>query len=260
MTGPESTLGTIVELWRYPVKSFQGERMVSLELGERGVQGDREWALIERGTGRLMSAKRYRALFAAAAATIDGTVVVTLPDGSELAATDGDASDRLSRWLELDVELRHVDDHVQVGYEMTFDPPDDQAEMHVIPAPQGSFLDLAHLHLVSRATLAGVAAARTDLDWDVRRFRPNVVVELGPDAAPFTEDGWSGTTVAIGGAGVRVDQPTVRCAMPLRAQPGLDRQAELYQALEDLHANHLGVYCSVVAPGTVALEDGVAAP
>ena len=45
--------------------------------------------------------------------------------------------------------------------------------------------------------------------------------------------------------------------MPLRAQPGLERQAGLYQALEDLHANHLGVYVDVVEPGRIVLGDGL---
>jgi uncharacterized protein YcbX len=55
-----------------------------------------------------------------------------------------------------------------------------------------------------------------------------------------------------------VRQPTVRCAMPLRAQPGLARQPRLYRALEGLHANHLGTYVDVVEPGEIRVGDEVA--
>lgn len=254
-------VGRVVELWRFPVKSFQGERLERLELGDRGVVGDREWALIDRRSGKLMSAKRHGVLFEARAATEGGEVVITLPDATQVAAADPVASERLSAWLGWDVELRHVDDHVAVAYEMTFDPPNDDAEYVDVPAPPGSFLDLADVHLLTTATLAGGRAAAPDLDWDVRRFRPNVVVELagGADpAAAFTEDGWAGQDVALGAAAVAVQMPTVRCAMPLRGQPGLARQPRLYAALEALHANHLGVYCAVATPGLVGVGDPVA--
>jgi uncharacterized protein YcbX len=252
-------MATVAELWRFPVKSFQGERLEVAEIDGRGVVGDRDWALVDPGTGKLLSAKRHARLFEAAARTVDGQVVVTLPGGRELVAGDPAASAALGTWLGFEVELRHVAADTRLGYEMTFDPPHDDAEYIEIPAPPGSFRDLADLHLVSTATLAAVRDARPDLDWDVRRFRPNVVADLDAGAAPFAEDGWCGGEVRLGGAVVRVDQPTVRCAMPLRAQPGLVRQARLYDALEELHANHLGVYASVVTPGRVAVGDPLVA-
>jgi uncharacterized protein YcbX len=247
----------VAQLWRFPVKSFQGEQVDHLEVDARGVVGDRDWALLDPSTGKLLSAKRHARLFEAAARTVGGDVVVSLPDGTEVAAADPGASAAIGRWLGFEVELRHVDAGVRVEYEMTFDPPHDDAEYVEIPAPPGSFRDLADLHLVSTATLEGAASAHPDLDWDVRRFRPNVVVDLDTGSEPFAEDAWTGREVALGAVRVRVDQATVRCAMPLRAQPGLERQARLYDALDELHANHLGVYASVVAGGPLAVGDGV---
>ena len=55
-----------------------------------------------------------------------------------------------------------------------------------IPAPAGSFLDFAPVHLVTTATLEGCQAQRPDLDWDVRRFRPNLVIDV--DGPPFVEN------------------------------------------------------------------------
>jgi uncharacterized protein YcbX len=70
--------------------------------------------------------------------------------------------------------------------------------------------------------------------------------------------------VRIGGVTIDVLMRTVRCAMPLRAQPAcgsdrpLARDIELYKAMDTLHENHLGVYASVREPGTIALGDDVA--
>jgi uncharacterized protein YcbX len=139
---------------------------------------------------------------------------------------------------------------------MTFDPPDDEAELFEIPAPPGSFLDLAPLHLISRQTLCQSGDARPDLNWDVRRFRPNVVVDA-PGLSSYGEDAWCGKRLQIGTAVVAAMQPTVRCAMPLRAQPGLDSQPSLFKALDSAHANHLGIYLSVLEPGEFRVGDRV---
>ena len=249
-----TTLGTVTSLFRYPVKSMQGIGSSSLDVATDGVVGDRAWALIDVATGRLMSAKRYSALLQASADD-DG---ITLPDGSRIAWGDPYGDRTLSRWRGRDVRLEAPRPGAQVTFEMTFEPPNDEAEYVDIDAPAGSFRDLAPIHLVSRQTLEGCAARRPELDWDVRRFRPNVVVDA-PGLEPFGEDAWTGSQLRCGGVTLSVVQPSVRCAMPLRAQPGLDRQATLYQALEDLHANHLGVYVDVAEPGRLAVGDEVTA-
>jgi uncharacterized protein YcbX len=61
MTQPtEETLGTVVSLWRYPVKSMQGEELNAAEVGERGVLGDRAYAVLDRTDGKVASAKNPR--------------------------------------------------------------------------------------------------------------------------------------------------------------------------------------------------------
>ena len=247
-----SAVGTVAELYRYPVKSMQGLHVDSIEVGPDGIAQDRERALIDVSTGKLMSAKRWSKLLMAAADD-DG---IALPDGIRVAYSDPDVDEVLSVWLARQVALRHVDPDAQVSYEMTFDPPNDDAELFEIPTPPGSFLDLAALHLVSRQTLHANEAARPDLDWDVRRFRPNVVADI-PDGVPFGEDEWCGTRLQLGAAVVEAVQPTVRCAMPLRSQPGLSAQPALFSALDSIHANHLGIYLSVIATGTIRVGDRI---
>jgi uncharacterized protein YcbX len=247
-----SAAGRVASLHRYPVKSMQGTSVERLVVGTGGVEGDRERALLDAETGALLSAKRYGRLLEADVA--DDAVV--LPGGERIPFDAPDAATRLSAWIGRPVELATCGPDVAVAYEMTFDPPNDDAEYYAIDAPVGSFLDLAPVHLVCTQTLDACRAARPDLDWDARRFRPNVVVDV-PGLEPFGDDAWTGRRLRLGSVVLEGMQPTVRCAMPLRAQPGLASQPALYGALEDLHANHLGQYLSVVEPGEVRVGDPV---
>ncbi|HEX2575943.1 MAG TPA: MOSC domain-containing protein [Aquihabitans sp.] len=251
-------LGTVARCWRYPVKSLQGVELPRLTIGAEGVEGDRTFGLLDAApgaSGRLLSAKRSAALLEAAA-TDDA---ITLPDGRTVVLDAPDVDDVLSAWLGRPVRLARPTANQPVSYEMTFDPPDEDAEVFDIPTPTASFVDLAPVHLVATATLAACAEARPDLDWDVRRFRPNLLVDV--DGPPFVEGTWLGRHLQVGGAVLSIDTPTVRCAMPLRAQPGgIEREPELFRAMNELNTvspNHLGAYCSVVEPGTVAAGDPV---
>ena len=254
-------LGTVQSCWRYPVKSLQGLSVGHLELLDRGVVGDRVRAIVETAGGHLMSAKRTSVLLDASA---DDTSI-TLPDGTVVAWDDDTIDARLSDWLGKDVRLSEAQPGDQLSYEMTFDPPDDDAEYVEIPAPVGTFVDLAPLHIVSRATLDGAAGLRPDLNWDARRFRPNLVLDT--EGGAFVENDWVGRSLRFAsGATIRTSQPTVRCAMPLRAQPehagnvALGRQPELFRAMSELNTeypNHLGAYVDVEVPGRVAVGDTV---
>jgi uncharacterized protein YcbX len=250
-----NALGTVAQCWRYPVKSMQGQPRGELSITAAGVDGDRAWAVIDLAANRLLSAKRTAALLGASASDH----AIELSDGSTIALEDPDASVALSRWLTRDVRLATPRPGEQLAYQMTFDPPDDAAEYYDIPTPEGSFVDLAPLHLVTTATLAGCANARPDLDWDVRRFRPNLVIDL--DGEAFCEVRWSGQAIQVGTQAVlEVVQPAVRCAMPLRAQPGLQRQPRLFSALNELNTafpNHLGAYARVRTAGPIRLGDPV---
>ena len=170
-----------------------------------------------------------------------------------MAAPDADRA--LSVWLGRDVQLAEAGPDTDVSFEMTFDPPDDDAEYFSHPDAARSLRGPGRRPPGARPTLGRAAEAFAELDWDIRRFRPNLVVD--GDLEPFAEDGWIGATLQIGTAALTVRKATGRCAMPLRAQPGLDRQASMYAALEELHANDLGLYLDVVTPGRIEVGDEV---
>jgi uncharacterized protein YcbX len=266
--GPGGAGGAVVaELWRFPVKSMQGTPVERLDVDGRGVTGDRTWAVVDRASGRALSAKTAPELLDAFAAPAGETVEIVLPGGEHVRAGDPATDATLAAWLGRDVELRRAVAGAASSYEMTFDPPNDAAERVEIPTPEGTFVDLAALHVLTTAALAACAREHPQGAWDRRRFRPNVLADTGgsgtTDADAFPEDAWVGRRLRIGNATFDVMMRTVRCAMPLRAQPALGanaalaRDVELYDTLTALHDNHLGVYASVREPGTLHVGDAI---
>src|SRR5687768_7800288 len=96
-------VGTVAQVWRYPVKSFQGEQVERLELGPGGAVGDRALAVVDPAAGKVLSAKRYADLLMASARSEGDGVVLTLPDGSEHEASDPGVHAALSAWLDHEV-------------------------------------------------------------------------------------------------------------------------------------------------------------
>ena len=98
-------VGTVAQLWRYPVKSFQGEPVDELTIGPGGAGGDRILAVVDPAAKKVLSAKRYADLLLASARLDGDRVVLTLPDGAEHASDDPGVHDALSAWLDKDVRL-----------------------------------------------------------------------------------------------------------------------------------------------------------
>lgn len=253
-------VGTVVSCHRHPVKSMQGQVVDRLEIDPTGVDGDRRAGIVDVATGHLLSAKRVPELLWATGRDD----IVVLPDGGEISWDDPALDQRLSAWLDRKVRFVHAGAQPDLAYEMTFDPPDDDADAFEIPVPVGTLLDLTPVHLIAQATLDACAAARPDVDWDVRRFRPNLVADL--DLPAWADQDLVGCRVEVGSAVLAITGPMVRCAMPLRAQPAdaeghaLERQVEVFRALSALneaHPNHLGLCLDVVQPGRIETGDEV---
>jgi uncharacterized protein YcbX len=254
-------IGTVTEVWRYPVKSMQGARVDHLEVGPGGAPGDRQWAVVDPEAGKVLSAKRWPALLEASARIDDGGVVVTLPDGSEHTAGDAAINRALSAWLGRDVTLIAPPEGPSLPMEMGVDPTDDTSQIFDWAGPPGTWLDLADIHVLTTASLASAARLHPDGAWDVRRFRPTAVIELTSSAAgddPWPEDAWVGRNVRLGAAVIEGFMRTVRCAMPTRAQPGLAIDAAISRTLTEHHSSDLGLYANVAEAGAVAEGDSVA--
>lgn len=223
---------TVVELWRYPVKSLLGERLEEVEVDDRGLVGDRLYAVTD-GQGRLGSGKtttRFRrldGLFELRARSVDGRPLVTLPDGRELLA--GDA--------ELDAFLSG-----RYG-----------AELRVARESAVRHHDAAPLHLLTTSSLDWLAGQLPASQVDRRRFRPNIL--LDGTSRGLAEDAWIGRRFALGSAVIRVTDRTDRCVMTTNAQSELPQDPAVLRAVTQLNETCLGVFADVEQPGNVQIGD-----
>ncbi len=254
-------VGRLRAIWRYPVKSMQGERLAGGEFTPTGVTGDRRFAVIDAATGKVASAKNPRKWggLLACIARLDeaGQVRITLPDGVEVRGDDPDGDAMLSALLGRPVMLRtaHAGGQIEVTWpEVTGLPLAGTHTEEVLPV--GSFCDLAPVHLLTTATLEQLKRTHPAGQFEPGRFRPNLLVESSPHTAGFDEDGWVGRTVAVGDT-VRlwVTARSSRCVMTTLAQPGLSADAGVLRAVVAANTAHAGVYAEVIRPGEVREGD-----
>ena len=94
----------VVELWRFPVKSFQGEQLDAAEIGPDGIVGDRAYALFDLDTGFGLTARRVPELLLASA-----RLVRRRPGGHAARRHREHGDDRVSSdWLGRRVALRRA--------------------------------------------------------------------------------------------------------------------------------------------------------
>jgi uncharacterized protein len=199
MTSMQKVLGSIVSLWRYPVKSMMGEELNAAEVTKDGLLGDRAYALVD--SRRAATAEEY--------------------------------------WPDIE-GLDHRDAVTDFGL------------------PDGTFFDCAFVHLLTTATLGRLRVLHPEGRFEVRRFRPNIIVETANGEKEFTENAWIGQIVAIGDAvRLSITGPCARCVMTTLPQGDLPKDAGILRtAAQHNHAN-VGVYASVLQSGKVRRGDSV---
>lgn len=229
----------VLELWRYPVKSLQGESLEFATFTSGGLEGDRRFALFDIESGLGLTARRFPQLLFASARIRDGGVEISLPDGS---LTDDD--NELSAWLGRPVTLRSATDRRTRTYENPADFENETTSSWTrFNGSLGAFHDSkeAQISLVSRKTIDG---------WDHRRFRANVLLD-GQD-----EDSLVGTTVALGDAILDVKLRIGRCVMTTRPQPGgIKRDLNVLRTIKRERGGHLAIGALVVRSGKVRVGD-----
>lgn len=254
-------VGRVDQLWMYPIKSFAGVPVDNMLLADDGPVGDRAWGVYDVSADVVLSAKRVGALLYA---SVDGDVV-TLPTGATGRLGDPQLDAALSEWLDRPVRMVHVDDEPSLRQEMHQDNEDDQSLVLRWRTPRGRYVDLFPLHLMATVSLRQLADAHPDLDWDVRRFRPNAVFDT-----EVPEEEWQGRRLRIGEVELDVpDQLTERCVMTTRAQPSLSEQRSTLRTIArdrrgfegPLTAGsagaQLGFYGEVVVAGTMRVGDTI---
>ena len=248
-------VGRVARLARYPVKSFQGEFPDRVSLGPGGVVGDRRLGVVDVASGHVLSAQNVPELLEAAAPTTPSGIEVRLPGGDWLPAPSPAAGLAISEWLGRPVRLEAPPPDEARPFTMSFNLDDETQDVFEWAGPPGTFVDLADLHLLTTASVRAAAVRHPEGEWSIDRFRPGVLVEADGDG--FVEDAWVGGRLRLGSAEVVVDLPTIRCPMTTRRQNGLPRDLDILRSLNHHHDGNLGLYCSMAAPGEVAVGDEV---
>jgi uncharacterized protein len=245
----------VVELWRHPVKSLQGEPLHEVTVESSGVLGDRKWGIVDQETGMVLTARRVPLLLLASARATSGGVEIALPDGEVLTAPSADADDVLSNWIGRRVRVAHAESMDAGVGEYFADATDDNSKVVSWTMPPGRFVDALPLLVVTTASLRQGRALHPDGAWETRRFRPNIVIDV--DDEGWVEDRWCARTVRIGTAAVRPAVPCERWTMVTRPQPGLDRDLDVFKTLARHHGATFGVWTAVQTPGLVRVGDEV---
>ena len=228
-------LGRVVGLWRYPVKSMAGEPLTEADVSWHGFVGDRRWAFVRSGLTQnpfpwltireRHDMGRYLPSFVDPSRPENSPTEVRTPAGEVFDIADPALADELY-----------------------------PEGVHLVRHACGVF-DTLPLSLITTQTIAELGKS-VDMTLDVRRFRPNILLE-SDDQAPFCEDDWVGQTLRIGSLRMRIDKRDGRCVVITTDPDTGERSPTILRSVFQQRQGCLGVYGSVVEPGRVAINDAV---
>ena len=226
-------LGRVSAIFRYPVKSMAGELLDAVKLGWHGIEGDRRFAfrrLADESAFPWLTASKVPELLLYKPIVLnsknDGSppTHVRTPEGAEYGLRSDELRAEISRRHGSDVELMNL---------------------------KHGIFDEAHISIINLATVQGIER-ESGRDIDLRRFRPNIVIE-SDSAEPFAEDRWVGHTLTFGegnsAAAVKVTMPDERCVMVNFDPDTVERDSEVMKTVVRLNENNAGVYSTVVQAG-----------
>ncbi len=278
------------QIYRYPVKSMGGHTSQTAFIGENGIPGDRCWAVKDEERGGLKSGKRFSALMAMSATLLaeasDKTpsppVEITLPNNERLKSSDPEIHSRLSDavghplslWPLLPKEkLDHyrrsppppgtdMEANLRELFARTSDEP--LPDLSSLPkealefeSPPGTYFDLYPIMLMSTGSLETMqsrSATDKNIQYDIRRFRPNLLIDA---PGVFPENEWVGKTLKIGSVILQVESTCPRCVMTTHGFLDLAKEPGVMRELVRENNGDLGVYCKVAQTGEVKIGDPV---
>lgn len=289
-------LGTIEQIWRYPVKSMAGETVDRAHIVSQGLVGDRCWAVIDDNGDQVRGAKswpqllNFRARLDAPAdpdqlAYDDGVpdASIEAANGVQFRARDANSADLLSRVLGKSAYLAPLAPVARGQHYKLSNPPGEEEfrgqmgllENEAMPdfssipeeillqlaehsTPPGAYYDVFPLHLMTTDSL-DYLSQKGKVNAVVERFRPSILVRPTDSSASMTENDWVGKSLRIGDCVLKVESRTVRCSMPARGQhwAGLDVDPGMTRAMIEHCQRHLGVNILVEKAGVICAGDTV---
>ncbi len=231
----EMDVGSVGSLWRYPIKSMMGEELNAIAVTERGLLGDRAYALIDSSTGKVASAKNPRkwpTLFDFRAAYVETPhpgeklppVRITVPEGTMVTSEQSGIDQTLSALLGREVTLVTSAPRTPTleEYWPDMEGLDHRETVTDEVMPPETFFDLAVVHVLTTATIDRLRELYPEGRFEVRRFRPNIVVAPASGESAFVENSWVGRTLNLGGeVSLSITGPCPRCVMTTLPQGDL---------------------------------------
>lgn len=278
----QAVIGSVVALWRYPVKSMMGEELNASVVTDRGLLGHRTYALVDQTDGKVASAKNPRKwpqLFDFRASFADVTrpdallppVRISLPDGTRVTTEQDDLNQILSQALQRDLTLTAAERGPAEVVESTFPNPwagsaeeywpdmdglDYRDTVTDFTLPEGTFFDCAAIHVLTTATINHLRKLYPDGQFEVRRFRPNLVVQPASDQRNFVENAWIDHTIAIGDTvRLSITGGCPRCVMTTLPQADLPKDSGILRTAAQHNHGNVGVYATVLQGGTIRRGD-----
>ena len=271
---------SILNIYRYPVKSMMGETLSEADIGEAGMPGDRGWAVRDEKRGGIRGGKKIPQLMTLAAQSGAAAPLITAPDGDSASASAEGINQWLSDKLDHPVTLWPLLpadqlDHYRRGAPDTEDfeqelravfgrlpdePLPDLAgfeELLEFESPPGTYFDAFPISIMSQQSLNTMNQLEGESRFDVRRFRPNLLVDIPDTDHPFPEQAWVGKTLSIGSVMLKIDTTCPRCAMTTHGFDDLPQDAQIMRKLVANSEGNLGIYASVVQAGRVTAGDSL---
>jgi uncharacterized protein YcbX len=279
---------SINALYRYPVKSMGGDNLHNTALTKNGIPGDRCWTVKDEERGGIKGGKRFPQLMDMHAVlehepdalTLSPPVAITFPDQSRTHSTDPNVNQALSAAIGSPVslwpllpadQLEHYqrppnpENFDQMAYFRTlFARTDDEPlpdlstfpeELFIYESSPGTYFDAFPLLIMTTASLNAMAAATAESNFDVRRFRPNILLDT--DADGFVENSWVGKRLQLGSAILQINAICPRCVMTTHGFADLPKDPRVMRHLVRQNEGNLGVYASIEQSGNVKLGDQV---
>lgn len=271
---------SVANIYRYPVKSMMGEALSEADIGEFGIAGDRGWAVRDEKRGGIRGGKKIPQLMTLAAQSGPAAPLITAPDGDSASASSEGINEWLSDKLNHPVTLwpllpAEQLDHYRRGAPDTEDfeqelravfgrLPDEPLpdltgfeELLEFESPPGTYFDAFPISVMSQQSLATMNQLNGDSLFDVRRFRPNLLVDISGSDHPFPEQAWVGKTLSIGSVKLKIEMTCPRCSMTTHGFDDLPQDAQIMRKLVANSEGNLGTYASVVQAGKVFAGDSV---
>ena len=270
-TTTQIELGSVVSLWRYPVKSMMGEELNAAEVTDRGLLGDRAYAIRDPSNGKVVSAKNprkgaklidFRAAFAESPRAREKIppVRITLPNGGLVTSEQRDLNKLLTDALGREVTLTATAPETPSLEEYW---PDMEGLAHRETVtdeamPAGTFFDLAVTHVLTTATIDRLRELYPQGRFEVRRFRPNIVVQPASAEKDFLENAWVAHTLVIGDeVRLNVTGPCPRCVMTTRPQGDLQKDPDVLRTVAQSNGGNAGIELRTAATAVIRVGDAV---